>query len=102
MANKEDPRRRLPREVRRDEILAAALAVFSELGFGRATLNDVAEGAGVTKGALYHYFESKEQLFIALLRERLMPHIEAGEEGPAPPTRPPRRLASAPPARAPG
>jgi AcrR family transcriptional regulator len=74
------PRRRLPPEVRRDEILAAALAVFSELGFGRATLNDVAERAGVTKGAVYHYFESKEQLFIALLRERLMPHIEAGEE----------------------
>ena len=72
--------RRLPPEVRREEILEAALAVFSELGFDRATLNDVAERAGVTKGAVYHYFESKEQLFIALLRERLLPHIEAGEE----------------------
>jgi AcrR family transcriptional regulator len=73
-------RRRLPPEVRREEILEGALAVFSELGFGRATLNDVADRAGVTKGAVYHYFDSKEQLFIALLRERILPHIEAGEE----------------------
>jgi AcrR family transcriptional regulator len=73
-------RRRLPPEERREEILEAALAVFSELSFDRATLKDVADRAGVTKGAVYHYFDSKEQLFIALLRQRILPHIEAGEE----------------------
>jgi len=73
-------RRRLAPGIRRDEIVEAAEAVFSELGFDRTTLNDVAERAGVTKGAVYHYFDSKDELFIALLRERLMPHIEAGEE----------------------
>jgi AcrR family transcriptional regulator len=34
----------------------------------------------VTKGAVYHYFDSKEQLLLALIRERILPHIEAGEE----------------------
>ena len=50
-------RRRLRPGTRRDEILEAAQAVFSELGFDRTTLNDVAERAGVTKGAVYHYFD---------------------------------------------
>jgi AcrR family transcriptional regulator len=45
--------------------------VFAEHGFHRATLEAVAAGAGVSKGALYHYFPSKEQLFLALLEDRL-------------------------------
>jgi AcrR family transcriptional regulator len=72
-------RRRLRPEERRPEILDAALAVFSDLGFQRATLQDVADRAGVTKGALYHYFASKEQLFIELMRERMLPHVEEDE-----------------------
>src|SRR5262249_59927606 len=67
-------------------VVAAALAVFAELGFGQATLNDVADRAGITKGAVYHYFESKEQLLLALLRERILPHIEEGEVLVASPT----------------
>jgi AcrR family transcriptional regulator len=55
---------------RQNAIYDAALTVFAEAGLGRATLNDVAERAGVTKGCLYHYFESKEALFIALMRNR--------------------------------
>jgi AcrR family transcriptional regulator len=72
-------RRRLRPEERRPEILDAALAVFADLGFQRATLQDVADRAGVTKGALYHYFASKEQLFIELMRERMLPHVEQDE-----------------------
>jgi TetR/AcrR family transcriptional regulator len=72
-------RRRLRPEERKPEILDAALAVFSDLGFQRATLQDVADRAGVTKGALYHYFASKEQLFIELMRERMLPHVEEDE-----------------------
>lgn len=71
MERRESVRRRLRPEARRAELMEAALAVFAELGFERATLHDVAERAGVTKGALYHYFESKDQLFIELVRARL-------------------------------
>jgi len=45
--------------------------VFAEHGFHRATLEAVAAGAGVSKGALFHYFPSKEQLFLALLEDLL-------------------------------
>ncbi len=71
MAEREGPRRRLAPEERKAELLAAALAVFAELGFERATLQDVADRAGVTKGALYHYFDSKNELFIELVRARV-------------------------------
>jgi AcrR family transcriptional regulator len=45
--------------------------VFAEQGFHGATLEAVAAGAGVSKGALFHYFPSKEQLFLALLEDLL-------------------------------
>lgn len=72
-------RRRMPPEVRRAELLDAALEVFTELGYERATLNDVADKVGVTKGALYHYFSSKEQLFVELVRSRLGGLVVASE-----------------------
>lgn len=72
-------RRRMPPEVRRAELLDAALEVFAELGYERATLNDVADRVGVTKGALYHYFASKEQLFVELVRSRLGGLVIASE-----------------------
>lgn len=64
-------RTRLAPETRRAAILQAALEVFAELGFERATLQEVADRARVTKGALYHYFDSKDELFIELVRSRL-------------------------------
>src|SRR5438477_12404101 len=48
-------RRRLPPDERRSEIFQAALAVFSELGYDRATLSDLVERVGVSKGCLYHH-----------------------------------------------
>ncbi len=71
------PRRRLAPDARREELLQAAIDVFTELGYGPATLQDVATRAGVTKGALYHYFDSKESLFIELIRERMLTSIAA-------------------------
>ncbi|MGE0585960.1 MAG: TetR/AcrR family transcriptional regulator [Flavobacteriaceae bacterium] len=58
---------------RRHQILGAALVVFSEQGFAAARLDDIAARAGVAKGTLYLYFESKETLFEELLREAAMP-----------------------------
>ncbi len=55
----------------RAALLRAAGRVFAEHGYHRATLEDVTAAAGVSKGALYHYFPSKEQLFLALLEDRL-------------------------------
>ena len=72
-------RRRLPPEMRRAALLEAALEVFAELGFERATLHDVAERAGVTKGAVYHYFASKDELFLELVRGRLRDLVMASD-----------------------
>ena len=51
---------------RRLEILDAATVVFSEKGFHAATLDEVAEAAGVSKGSIYNYFDSKESMIDAL------------------------------------
>ena len=65
------PRQRMAPEERRGAILEAALSVFSDLGYTQATLNDVADRLGVTKGCLYHYFESKERLLLDLIQDRI-------------------------------
>ena len=72
-------RQRMAPDKRRGAILDAALSVFSDLGFTRATLNDVADRLGVTKGCLYYYFESKEQLLLALIRDRIGAAVIADE-----------------------
>jgi len=63
-----DPKRRRRPETRPDEILDAALAVFSEKGFAAARVEDVATRAGLSKGAVYLYFDSKEALIAALVK----------------------------------
>lgn len=61
------------------EILAAALAAFAERGFAATRLDDVACRAGVTKGTLYLYFPTKEELFKAVVNRAVVPNIERGE-----------------------
>ncbi|MET2826487.1 TetR/AcrR family transcriptional regulator [Mesorhizobium shangrilense] len=53
-------------ELRREELLDQAQALFLTHGYDRASLNDVIAAAGVSKGAFYHYFASKEALLEAL------------------------------------
>lgn len=50
------------RETRRKEILDAALEVFSEVGYHKASINNIAKRAKISKGLIYNYFESKEQI----------------------------------------
>jgi len=69
-------------EERREAILDAALSTFSDLGYTQATLNDVADRLGVTKGCLYHYFESKEKLLVELIRDRIGAAVDVGEDLP--------------------
>ncbi|MGD2131718.1 MAG: TetR/AcrR family transcriptional regulator [Maricaulaceae bacterium] len=54
-------------EARPDEILDAALKVFTDKGFSAARMDDVAKAAGLSKGAVYLYFDSKETLLEALI-----------------------------------
>jgi AcrR family transcriptional regulator len=61
------------------EIVTAALEVFAERGFSAARLDDVAARAGISKGTLYLYFPSKEELFKAVVREALLPNLERVE-----------------------
>ena len=70
------PRWRRRKEARPDEILAAALASFAERGFAATRLDDVAARAGISKGTLYLYFKSKEELFEAVVRATLVPNLE--------------------------
>jgi AcrR family transcriptional regulator len=55
----------------KDKVLQAALEVFAEKGFYVATVDEVAERAGLGKGTLYRYFANKEALFNELVRVRL-------------------------------
>jgi AcrR family transcriptional regulator len=57
---------------RPQELLDAALTVFAERGYRNARIDDVAEAAGVTKGAVYHHFANKEEL----LRRAIEAHQE--------------------------
>lgn len=57
-------------EDRREQIIDAAMRVFAQKGFARASNRDVAREAGITTGLIYYYFESKEDLLKAALEER--------------------------------
>jgi len=60
---------RLPAPERRRAIVEAALAVFSEHSYARATTAEIARAAGVSEPILYRHFESKKQLYFACLEE---------------------------------
>ena len=82
MARTKAPRPRWQRRpaARPEEILDAAFAVFAEDGFARTKLDDVARRAGVSKGTLYLYFDSKETLFREMVRAKIIPCVVQGEE----------------------
>ncbi len=73
--------RRLTREERKQQtrtsLLDAAAEVFSRRGFHAASVDEVAETAGFSKGAVYSNFASKEDLFLALLDRRLAHEVVA-------------------------
>jgi len=63
------------REDVRRRLLHAALAVFSERGYDRASLEQVAAVAGFSKGAVYSNFASKDELFLALMDQQVQTRI---------------------------
>jgi AcrR family transcriptional regulator len=63
------------KEARPEEILSAALESFAERGFAATRIEDVAARAGISKGTLYLYFNGKEELFKAVVRQALLPNL---------------------------
>ena len=59
------------REKTRNEIVLAAEKVFARKGYNGASMDDIVEESGLSKGALYGYFKSKEDLFLALRARRI-------------------------------
>ena len=67
--------RRQPAE-RPDAIIGAALEEFASKGYAAARLDDVAARAGISKGLVYVYFKTKEELFKAVVRTLLVPRVD--------------------------
>lgn len=74
------PRWARRKEVRSQELLAAALDLFVERGYAATRLDDVAARAGVSKGTLYLYFSNKKDLFNAVVRENMLLAIGEAEQ----------------------
>ncbi|MBL8515950.1 MAG: TetR/AcrR family transcriptional regulator [Betaproteobacteria bacterium] len=75
----ETPRWERRKEARPSELMDAALELFVEKGFAATRLDDVAKRAGVSKGTLYLYFDSKEDLLKAVVREGYVARIADAE-----------------------
>ncbi len=81
---------RLPAARRRDQLLTAALAQFGAQGFHGASMDDIAEEAGVTKPVLYQHFPSKRTLYVELLETvgaEMLARIAGGAETASSPRR---------------
>jgi AcrR family transcriptional regulator len=78
--------RREKAQVRRQQLIDAALHQFAEKGFDGASIRDIAHAAGVTEALVYHYFRNKEHLFEEMLKARSFAPVlrrvldEAGDE----------------------
>lgn len=69
-------RRAQQKQAKRLALVEAALSVFSRVGFAAAKMDDVAEEAGVSKGTVYLYFDSKEQLFEGMVKAKMLPMLD--------------------------
>jgi AcrR family transcriptional regulator len=71
-----EPRWRRRKAERPGDIAAAALAVFAEKGFAGARIEEIARRAGLSKGAVYLYYPTKEDLFRAVVETAVAPNLE--------------------------
>jgi AcrR family transcriptional regulator len=63
------PRRfRLSTDARRQQLVALGIEIFSERPFDEVSIDDIAAAAGISKGLLYHYFPSKRDFYVAVVR----------------------------------
>lgn len=68
------------KEARPEEILDAALELFTEKGFSATRMIDVAKAAGISKGTLYLYFANKEAMFREVVQQRITPKLDEVEQ----------------------
>lgn len=71
---------RLPREERRQQVLSAALEVFSAAGYHAASMDEIADRAGVSKPVLYQHFPGKLELYLELLDSGVEDLLDAARE----------------------
>jgi AcrR family transcriptional regulator len=67
------------KDERREKILASALALYASKGLAATKISDIAEKTGMSQGLVYHYFKSKEQIFICLIRHAMERMNEAAQ-----------------------
>jgi AcrR family transcriptional regulator len=72
-----EPRYRRRKQDRPQEITAAAFEAFAEKGFAATRVEEVANRAGISKGLMYLYFKTKEELFKAVIRSVVMRRVDA-------------------------
>jgi AcrR family transcriptional regulator len=71
------------KEERRNQLLDSALFCFAQKGFEATTIDDIVKQAGVSKGAVYHYFKSKDEIYLELIEtgvERFVAFMNAAFE----------------------
>ena len=71
MASRQE-RKKAVTELRRRQVLDAALAVFSRKGYGEATIPDIAREGGMSVGTIYNYYPSKKDVLVAVLAGRIL------------------------------
>jgi AcrR family transcriptional regulator len=64
-------RKRMKADERRQEIIRAAMEVFARNGFGGSTTREIAENAGISEAMIYSHFQNKEDLYTAIIDEKL-------------------------------
>lgn len=69
MAPRSVEQNRLIRDERRDQILEHAMRLFAKKGYASTKISDVAQSASLSQGLVYHYFASKEELYIAVVEQ---------------------------------
>jgi AcrR family transcriptional regulator len=67
--SKKQPRTRLDVEERRAQLVALGLQLFSGRAYDEVSIDEVAQAAGISKGLLYHYFQTKRDFYVAAIRE---------------------------------
>ena len=82
ITDRQEPPRRMPRVQRREQILTAATQAFAPSGFAATSLDDIAAEAGITRVVLYRHFDSKTDLYQAVL-DRMCARLDAHVEEPA-------------------
>lgn len=76
MSKAAEPKWQRRKEARPKDICAAALETFAEKGFAGARIEEIARKAGLSKGAVYLYFPTKEDLFRAVVRDAVSPNLD--------------------------